>query len=144
VGAGDVDRRLAGILAADVVGYSAMVGADEPGTLARVRTLRRDVIGPLLAAHSGRLFKTTGDGFFAAFASAVHALRCAMAIQDALVARTEVIGLVEHDYETAMNAIDHGLALNGSSALALGLGSTILAHAGRTSGPSRTASVPFG
>jgi adenylate cyclase len=55
-------RRLAAILAADVVGYSAMVGADEPGTLARVRALRTDVIGPLVAAHEGRLFKTTGPG----------------------------------------------------------------------------------
>ena len=54
--AADIERRLAGILAADVVGYSAMVGADEPGTLARVRALRRDVIEPLLAKHGGRLF----------------------------------------------------------------------------------------
>jgi adenylate cyclase len=84
-------RRLAGILAADVVGYSAMVGADEPGTLARVRALRTDVIEPLVAAHEGRLFKTTGDGFFVEFASAVQALRCAIAIQDTL--RAEVDGL---------------------------------------------------
>jgi adenylate cyclase len=81
---GEGKRRLAGILAADVVGYSAMVGADEPGTLARVRALRTDVIGPLVAAHEGRLFKTTGDGFFVEFASAVQALRCAIAIQDKL------------------------------------------------------------
>ena len=75
-------RRLAAILAADVVGYSAMVGADEPGTLARVRALRADVIEPLAATHEGRLFKTTGDGFFVEFASAVQALRCAIAIQE--------------------------------------------------------------
>jgi adenylate cyclase len=93
VGVGDVGRRLAGILAADVVGYSAMVGADEPGTLARVRTLRSDVIEPQLAAHGGRLFKTTGDGFFAAFASAVHALRCAIAIQEALLSQTDGLQL---------------------------------------------------
>ena len=80
----EVTRRLAGILAADVVGYSAMIGADEPGTLARVRALRADVVEPLAAAHEGRVFKTTGDGFLAAFASAVQALRCAIAIQDAL------------------------------------------------------------
>ncbi len=78
------DRRLAGILAADVVGYSAMIGADEPATLARVRALRTDVIEPLAAAHGGRLFKTMGDSFLVAFASAVQALRCAIAIQDAL------------------------------------------------------------
>ena len=73
-------RRLAGILAVDVVGYSAMVGADEPGTLARVRTLRTDVIEAIVAEHEGRIFKTTGDGFFVEFASAVQALRCAIAI----------------------------------------------------------------
>ncbi|MGH7211934.1 MAG: adenylate/guanylate cyclase domain-containing protein, partial [Acetobacteraceae bacterium] len=84
MGAGEVDRRLAGILAADVVGYSALVGADEPATLGRVRALRAEVIEPLAASHGGRLFKTTGDGFLAAFASAVQALRCAIAIQDVL------------------------------------------------------------
>ena len=82
-------RRLAAILAADVVRYSAMVGADEPGTLARVRALRTDVIEPLVAAHEGRLFKTTGDGFFVEFASAVQALRGAIAIQDMLRAQTD-------------------------------------------------------
>ena len=80
----EANRRLAGILAADVVGYSAMVGTDEPGTLARVRALRTDLIDPLSAAHGGRLFKTTGDGFFVAFASAVQALQCAVAIQETL------------------------------------------------------------
>jgi adenylate cyclase len=76
----EASRRLAAILAADVVGYSAMVGTDEPGTLARVRALRTDLIEPLAARHGGRLFKTTGDGFFVEFASAVQALRCAVAI----------------------------------------------------------------
>src|ERR1700722_10368897 len=89
----EANRRLAGILAADVVGYSAMVGADEPGTLARVRTLRADVVEPLAAAHEGRVFKTTGDGFLAAFASAVQALRCAIAIQDALRAQDDGLRL---------------------------------------------------
>jgi adenylate cyclase len=56
------ERRPAGILAADVVGYSAMVGKDEPATLARVRTLRTDVIEPIATEHGGQLFKTTGDG----------------------------------------------------------------------------------
>ena len=87
----DANRRLAGILAADVVGYSAMVGTDEPATLARVRTLRTDLVEPLAAEHGGRLFKTTGDGFLAAFASAVQALRCAIAIQERL--RSEPDGL---------------------------------------------------
>jgi adenylate cyclase len=77
-------RRLAGILAADVVGYSGMIGTDEPGTLARVRALRTDLIEPLATSHGGRLFKTTGDGFLAAFTSSVEALRCAIAIQERL------------------------------------------------------------
>jgi class 3 adenylate cyclase len=77
-------RRLAAILATDVVGCSAMIGCDELGTLARVRGLRSSVIEPLAATHEGRLFKTTGDGFFVEFASAVQALRCATAIQDTL------------------------------------------------------------
>jgi TolB-like protein/class 3 adenylate cyclase/Tfp pilus assembly protein PilF len=87
----DANRRLAGILAADVVGYSAMVGKNEPATLARVRTLRTDIVEPVAAEHGGRLFKTTGDGFLAAFASAVQALRCAIAIQERL--RAEPDGL---------------------------------------------------
>src|SRR5215470_1305431 len=89
----DANRRLAGILAADVVGYSAMVGRDEPGTLARVRTLRTDIIEPVAAEHGGRLFKTTGDGFLAAFASAVQALRCAIAIQERLNAEPDGLRL---------------------------------------------------
>ena len=89
----EANRRLAGILAADVVGYSVMVGADEPGTLARVRALRTDVIEPLAATHGGRLFKTTGDGFFVDFASAVQALRCAIAIQDMLRAQADGLRL---------------------------------------------------
>ena len=80
----EANRRLAGILAADVVGYSAMVGKDEPATLARVRTLRTDLVEPVAATYGGRLFKTTGDGFLIAFASAVQALRCAIAIQERL------------------------------------------------------------
>ena len=89
----DANRRLAGILAADVVGYSAMVGTDEPATLAHVRLLRSDLVEPLATAHGGRLFKTTGDGFLAAFASAVQALRCAIAIQHALHAQPDGLRL---------------------------------------------------
>jgi predicted ATPase/class 3 adenylate cyclase len=83
------DRRLAGILAADVVGYSAMIGADEPATLARVRALRTEIVEPLAAEHGGRLFKTMGDSFLVAFASAVQALHCAVAIQGALQVRPD-------------------------------------------------------
>jgi len=74
-------RRLAAILAADVVGYSRLVSADEAGALARLATLRREIIEPTIAGHSGRLFKVMGDGFLVEFASAVQAVTCAMAIQ---------------------------------------------------------------
>jgi adenylate cyclase len=67
----EAHRRLAGILAADIVGYSAKMGADETDTLSRVRTLRTSVIEPLAATYGGRLFKTMGDGFLVEFPSAV-------------------------------------------------------------------------
>ena len=74
-------RRLAAILAADVVGYSRLVGVDEAGALAGLAVLRRSIIEPSVASHSGRLFKTMGDGFLVEFASAVQAASCAIAIQ---------------------------------------------------------------
>jgi adenylate cyclase len=76
-----VERRLAAILAADVVGYSRLVSRDEADALARLGTLRRDIIEPYIAGHSGRIFKIMGDGFLAEFASAVQAVSCALAIQ---------------------------------------------------------------
>ena len=82
-----MERRLAAILAADVVGYSRQMGADEAGTMARLRALRAEVIEPLLAEHRGRLFKTIGDGFLAEFSSAVQAVTCAQAIQERIAAR---------------------------------------------------------
>jgi adenylate cyclase len=75
------ERRLAAILAADVAGYSRLIGADEEGTLNRLRSIRAEVIDPAIAAHRGRLVKTTGDGFLVEFASVVDALRCAVEIQ---------------------------------------------------------------
>jgi TolB-like protein len=76
-----VERRLAAILAADVVGYSRLVSTDEADALSRLSRLRRDIIEPSIAGHSGRLFKVMGDGFLAEFASAVQAVSCAIAIQ---------------------------------------------------------------
>jgi TolB-like protein len=76
-----VVRRLAAILAADVVGYSRLIGVDETGTLARLTALRRDIVDQDIARHAGRLFKETGDGFLVEFASAVEAVTCAMEIQ---------------------------------------------------------------
>jgi len=73
-------RRLAAILAADVAGYSRLIGADEGGTLERLRTLRRELLDPKIAEHRGRLVKTTGDGLVE-FGSVVDALRCAVDVQ---------------------------------------------------------------
>ncbi|MFO1161264.1 MAG: adenylate/guanylate cyclase domain-containing protein [Reyranellaceae bacterium] len=78
-----VQRRLAAILVADVVGYSRLVGKDEAGTLARLSALRREAIEPTIAEHAGRLFKAVGDGFLVEFASAVQAVTAARVIQDA-------------------------------------------------------------
>jgi adenylate cyclase len=78
------ERRLAAILAADVVGYSRMIAADEAGTLARLRGARRGVVDPPVAEFKGRVFKVMGDGLLAEFPSAVQALRCAIAIQQRL------------------------------------------------------------
>ena len=78
-------RRLAAVLAADVVGFSRLMGLDEEGTLARIRALRRDIIEPKVTERQGRIVKTTGDGFLAEFQSPVEAVRCALAIQEALI-----------------------------------------------------------
>jgi adenylate cyclase len=76
-----LQRRLAAILSADVVGYSRLMGIDEAGTLARLKAMRRDLIDPLIAAHSGRTVKLMGDGALVEFASAVDAVTCAIEIQ---------------------------------------------------------------
>ncbi|MCW5749705.1 MAG: tetratricopeptide repeat protein [Alphaproteobacteria bacterium] len=79
-----VQRKLVAVLAADIAGYSRLMGADEEGTLARLKTLRRVVIDPILGGHSGRLVKTTGDGLLVEFASVVDAVQCAIALQKTL------------------------------------------------------------
>jgi adenylate cyclase len=81
---GRVQRRLAAILAADVVGYSRLMGADEEGTLARLKELHSDLIEPTTAAFDGRIFKTTGDGVLIEFPSVVDAVRCAAEVQAAI------------------------------------------------------------
>jgi adenylate cyclase len=80
-------RRLAAILAADVVGFSRMTGADEDRTLARLRTLRSDLIDPTVAVHNGHVFKRTGDGILIEFRSVVDAVRCAIEVQNGMVER---------------------------------------------------------
>ncbi len=80
-------RRLAAILAADVAGYSRLMGADEEGTLAVLTAHRTELIEPCIARHDGRLVKTTGDGLLVEFASVVDAIRCAVAVQDGMAER---------------------------------------------------------
>jgi TolB-like protein/class 3 adenylate cyclase len=82
-----VARRLAAILAADVAGYSRLMGADEEGTLERLKALRRELVDPKIAEHHGRIVKTTGDGMLVEFASVVDAVRCAVAVQQAMPER---------------------------------------------------------
>src|SRR5271167_1200420 len=77
-------RRLAAILAADVAGYSRLMGADEEGTLERLKALRRELLDPKIAEHHGRIVKTTGDGMLVEFPSVVDAVRCAVAVQQAM------------------------------------------------------------
>jgi adenylate cyclase len=76
-----VERRLAAVLAADVAGYSRLMGADEEGTLAGLKSFRKTLVDPTIAAHRGRIVKTTGDGMLVEFASAVDAARCAVEVQ---------------------------------------------------------------
>ena len=80
-------RRLAAILAADVAGYSRLMGADEEGTLERLKALRRELLDPKIAEHHGRIVKTTGDGLLVEFASVVDAVRCAVEVQQAMAER---------------------------------------------------------
>src|SRR5271157_3194171 len=76
-----LQRRLAAILSADVVGYSRLMGLDEAGTLSRLNALRRELIDPTIAAHAGRIVKLMGDGALVEFASTVDAVTCAIEIQ---------------------------------------------------------------
>src|SRR6516225_8175828 len=80
-------RRLAAILAADVAGYSRLMGADEEGTHERLKAHRRELVDPKISEHSGRIVKTTGDGMLVEFPSVVDAVRCAVEIQRAMADR---------------------------------------------------------
>jgi adenylate cyclase len=80
-------RRLAAIVAADVVGYSRLMGRDESGTLTTLKALRQEVVDPPIAAHGGRIVKTTGDGLLLEFPSVVDAVRCVMEVQTAMAER---------------------------------------------------------
>jgi adenylate cyclase len=80
-------RKLAAILAADVVGFSRLAGAEEDLTLARLRALRSDLIDPIISVHRGRVVKRTGDGAIVEFRSVVDAVRCAVEVQDGMAVR---------------------------------------------------------
>ena len=87
----EVERRLAAVLAADVAGYSLLMGADEVGTLATLKAHRREIADPSIAAHRGRIFKTTGDGMLVEFPSVVEAVKCAVEFQRRMAARNAAI-----------------------------------------------------
>src|SRR6266849_5272219 len=82
-----VERRLAAVVAADVAGYSRLMGTDEVGTLEALKAHRREVVDPVIAAHHGRIVKTTGDGMLVEFASVVDAVTCAMVVQGKMAER---------------------------------------------------------
>ena len=88
-----IQRRLAAILVADVVGYSRLIRQDEAGTLAQLKTLRKEVFDPRTAEHNGRIVKTMGDGVLVEFPSAVDATECAIKVQRALSRRNEDVPL---------------------------------------------------
>jgi TolB-like protein/class 3 adenylate cyclase len=97
-------RRLAAILAADVAGYSRLMGADEEGTLERLKALRRDLLDPKITDHHGRIVKTTGDGLLVEFASVIDAVRCAAEVQQEMVERNTGVA--------AENRIDLRIGIN--------------------------------
>lgn len=102
-----VERRLAAILAADVAGYSRLMGADEEGTLAALKALRRELIDLKIANHRGRIVKTTGDGALVEFASAVDAVRCALEIQRAMAERnTKILEELRIEFRIGVNVGD--------------------------------------
>jgi adenylate cyclase len=87
------ERRLAAILAADVAGYSRLMGADGEGTLDALRAIRRELADPKIAEHRGRIVKTTGDGLLVEFASVVDGVRCAIDVQEAMADRNAGIAV---------------------------------------------------
>ena len=89
-------RRLAAILAADVLGYSRLMGADEEGTLAALKSRRKEVLEPVVARHRGRVFKIAGDGVLVEFASAVHAVQCAIDLQERMAAANGELPAARH------------------------------------------------
>jgi TolB-like protein/class 3 adenylate cyclase/Tfp pilus assembly protein PilF len=101
-----VERKLSAVLAADVAGYSRLMGADEEGTLARLTAHRRELFDPAIARHRGRIVKTTGDGLLATFASVVDAVRCAAEVQAGMAERNSAAGGPRIDFRIGINVGD--------------------------------------
>jgi TolB-like protein/class 3 adenylate cyclase len=100
-------RRLAAILAADVAGYSRLMGVDEEGTLARLKGHRHDLLDPKIAEHRGRIAKTTGDGLLVEFASVVDALRCAVEVQRGMAERNSSVPKAQRmEFRVGLNVGD--------------------------------------
>src|SRR5579864_4233952 len=107
-----VERKLAAILAADVAGYSRLMGSDEEGTLARLKAHRKELIDPKIAEYRGRVVKTTGDGILIEFPSVVDAVRCAVEVQQAMERRNaDIPGEKQIKFRVGVNVgdiiIDH-------------------------------------
>jgi len=101
-----VERRLAAILAADVAGYSRLMGEDEEGTLAALKAIRRDLGDPKIKEHHGRIVKTTGDGLLVEFASVVDAVRCAVDLQRAMAERNANVAAAKRiEFRMGINII---------------------------------------
>src|SRR5712672_1204058 len=91
-----IERKLAAILAADVAGYSRLMGVDEEGTHERLKAHRRHLVDPKIKEHHGRIVKTTGDGMLVEFSSVVDAVRCAAEIQRGMIDRNAELGEDRH------------------------------------------------
>ena len=100
-----VERRLTAILTADVAGYSRLMGFDEVGTLKALKSHRKEVVDPAIAAHNGRIVKTTGDGMLVEFPSVVDAVTCAVAVQSTMVERNEC-AVVKINFRIGINIGD--------------------------------------
>jgi adenylate cyclase len=104
---GQVDRRLAAILAADVAGYSRLMGVDEMGTFSALKAHRLYAIDPTIASHKGHIVKTTGDGILVEFSSAIQAVACALDIQKAMSERNrDVLPNRRIDFRIGINIGD--------------------------------------
>src|SRR5260370_4558407 len=103
-------RPVAAIAAADVAGYSRLIGADEEGTLNRLRSIRADVIDPKITGRRGRIVKTSGDGLLVEFSSVVDALRCATEIQNIMAEGNTKIATEERiEFRMGINVGDVGV-----------------------------------